>query len=85
LVNQRWYRVTPAPSFDVQPFTRDFCTLQGDADGNGQVLASDYFPVKNHLFELNDARYDLDGSGQVLAPDYFVVKNHLFHAKPPKP
>ncbi|MFQ6048705.1 MAG: dockerin type I domain-containing protein, partial [Phycisphaerae bacterium] len=51
----------------------------------GQVAAADYFEVKNHLFEITDARYDLDGDGQVLALDYFVVKNHLFWAAVPKP
>jgi hypothetical protein len=85
LINLVWYRVTPAPALDVNPFVLDLCTLRGDADGTGQVLAGDYFPVKNHLFENTDARYDLDASGQVLASDYFIVKNHLFHAKPPKP
>jgi len=63
LVNQNRYRITPRAGFDVLPFTRDFCTLQGDADNNGQVLAPDYFQVKNRLFELTDAPYDLDGSG----------------------
>jgi hypothetical protein len=86
LTNLVWYRISPAYRFPVVPFTLDVCTLRGDADGNGIVLAQDYFPVKNHLFEVTDcARYDLDGNGQVLANDYFAVKNHLFQCKPPKP
>ncbi|MFQ6048629.1 MAG: LamG-like jellyroll fold domain-containing protein, partial [Phycisphaerae bacterium] len=85
LVNLTWYRLMPAPALDVNPFVLDLCTLRGDADGDGQVTATDYFPVKNHLFETAEARYDLDGDGQVLAQDYFVVKNHLFDAAPPKP
>ncbi|MFQ6047817.1 MAG: hypothetical protein ACE5K7_00450 [Phycisphaerae bacterium] len=85
LSNQTWYRIKPTAGFGVQPFVLDVCTLQGDADNSGQVLALDYFQVKNNLFAVTDARYDLDGSGQVLALDYFVVKNNLFAAKPAKP
>jgi hypothetical protein len=90
LSNLRWYRVAPATGFGVQAFTRDFCTLQGDADNSGRVLAADYFYIKNclvnpHPPELVDPRCDLDGNGQVLAGDYFVVKNHMGSAKPPKP
>jgi hypothetical protein len=85
LTNQTWYRVTPSAGLNALAFTRDFCTLQGDADNSGQVTALDYFPIKNHPFEMTDARYDLDGSGQVTALDYFVVKLHPFDAKPPKP
>ena len=85
LTNQNWYRLTPGAGLDVQPFVLDLCALQGDSDDTGQVLAQDYFPLKNNLFLVTDARMDLDGNGQVLAQDYFVVKNHLFHAKPPKP
>jgi hypothetical protein len=85
LVNQKWYRVTPGAGFGVQAFVRDFCTLQGDADGSGQVTALDYFPVKLHPFEVTDKRYDLDGNGQVTALDYFVVKLHPFDATPAKP
>jgi hypothetical protein len=85
LPNQRWYRIRPRIYFNVQPFTLDVCTLEGDADGSGRVTAADYFPVKNHLSEMTDARYDLNGDGQVTALDYFVVKNHAFDATPPKP
>ena len=89
LANMVWYEVTPTVELldldQVQPFTLEVCTLGGDADGDGQVLAFDYFGVKNNMFEQTDARYDLDGDGQVLAFDYFVVKNHMFDQCPPKP
>jgi hypothetical protein len=85
LPNQAWYRVEVAGDLDVEPFVLDVCTLRGDADGDGQVLAFDYFEVKNNMFEMTDARCDLDGDGQVLAFDYFVVKNHMFDQAPPKP
>jgi hypothetical protein len=85
LVNQKWYRVRPGAGLYVEAFMLDVCTLQGDADGNGQVTALDYFSVKLHPFELTDARYDLDGNGQVTALDYFVVKLHPFDATPVKP
>jgi hypothetical protein len=85
LDNRTWYQIRPADDFSVPEFTLDLCVLHGDADGSGQVLAFDYFEVKNNMFEVTDARYDLDGSGQVLAFDYFVVKNHMFDQCPPKP
>jgi hypothetical protein len=90
LVNRTWYRIRRAGGFNVQPFILDVCTLQGDADNSGRVLAADYFYIKNclvnpHPPELVDPRCDLDGNGQVLAGDYFVVKNHMGNAKPPKP
>jgi hypothetical protein len=85
LSNRTWYRLEPAGGLGVQAFVHDVCTLQGDADGNGAVTALDYFPVKNHPFEVTEARYDLDGDGIVTALDYFVVKNHPFDAKPAKP
>jgi hypothetical protein len=70
---------------NANAFVRDYAALQGDADGNKQVTALDYFPIKNHPFEVTDKRYDLDGNGQVTALDYFVVKNHPFDAPLPKP
>jgi hypothetical protein len=85
LVNRNWYRVTPGAGLNVQAFVLDVCTLRGDADGNGQVTSFDYFPVKNHPFEITYARYDLDGDAMVTSFDYFVVKNHPFDTKPPKP
>jgi hypothetical protein len=85
LTNQTWYRISPAAGLSAQPFALDLCVLFGDADGSGQVLAGDYFQVKNHMGELTDARYDLDGNGQVLVGDCFVVKNHIGNPKPPKP
>lgn len=58
---------------------------KADANGDGRVLSSDYFVVKNHLFQtpcnINNSwcnRSDTDRSGQVLASDYFPIKNHLF-------
>ena len=60
--------------------------MQGDADGDGEVLALDYFEVKDNIFETDtDARYDLDGNGTVLSFDYFVIKNHIFDQPAPKP
>jgi hypothetical protein len=86
LTDQTWYRLSPAPGSPLPPFSLDLCTLRGDADNSGQVLAPDYAPVRNNLFLLDPYhRADLDGSGQVLAPDYVVVRNHLFTTKPPKP
>ncbi len=87
-----WYRIKPTANLTnaagvvpVNMFVYDLCTLEGDGDGSGQVLAFDYFTVKNNMFQVTDNRYDLDGSGQVLAFDYFVVKNNMFAAKAPKP
>ncbi|MFQ6048118.1 MAG: hypothetical protein ACE5K7_02005, partial [Phycisphaerae bacterium] len=92
LTNQTWYRIKPTVNLTgavsgvpANLFVVDLVTLQGDGDCSKQVLALDYFTVKNHLFQVTDNRYDLDGSGQVLALDYFVVKNNLFATAPPKP
>jgi hypothetical protein len=96
-----WYSVSENASTGSLPFQVDMCKLIGDADNSGQVLAFDYFEVKNNIFyspvhmsdncaatppqTINCGRADMDGSGQVLAFDYFEVKNHMFNAKPAKP
>jgi hypothetical protein len=101
LTHQNWYTVTAATGFDVHMGTVDLCALQGDPDGDCEVLSFDYFEVKNNMFyhpvhmwddcsatppmTVNCGRADMDGDGQILAFDYFVVKNHMFDQCPPKP
>ena len=41
LVNQTWYRLMAGPGLTAAPFQVDLCTLVGDADGNGCVMALD--------------------------------------------
>ncbi len=84
LTNLTWYQITPM-ELDVDWFSVDVCTLQGDANGSGRVTTADYSEVKAHMGEYTDARYDLNGSGRVTTADYSVVKAHMGDRQPIKP
>ena len=85
LTNQTWYRVTPADALAVQPFAVDLCTLIGDANGDGQVMALDLGGIWAHNGEVTDARYDINGDGQVMALDLGAAWGHNGQATPAKP
>lgn len=85
LADMTWYRIEPTASLPVQAFAIDLCTLRGDANGDGMVLANDYNVVKVSIGETTDGRADLNGDGMVLANDYNVVKVHVGNQAPPKP
>lgn len=58
---------------------------KGDANGDGQIKATDYVKIKNNIMgraggELNQAQKvaaDYDGNGSVGATDYVKIKNHI--------
>ncbi|HUW82471.1 MAG TPA: GDSL-type esterase/lipase family protein [Phycisphaerae bacterium] len=84
LTDLTWYQITPA-ELDVDWFTLDVCTLQGDANGNARVTTADYVTVKDHMGVYTDARYDLNGNGRVTTADYIVVKDNMGKRQPLKP
>lgn len=59
--------------------------IYGDVDGDGEILASDYVIIKNHI--MNDGGItgikikaaDVNGDGEILANDYVVIKNHIMN------
>ena len=57
--------------------------VKGDADGDGQITASDYVLIKNHIMEFSfltqeqKNRADYDGDGQITASDYMLIKNEI--------
>ena len=69
LNNQTWYRITPRTAFVVEPFELTVCTLLGDANGDGTVMALDLGAVWAHNGDTGDARYDINGDGTVMALD----------------
>ena len=58
-------------------------SVKGDADGDGQITASDYVLIKNHIMEFNflteeqKTRADYDGDGEITASDYMLIKNEI--------
>ena len=90
LPNQTWYRLTPAPEFEVMPFVLDVCTLWGDVDLNCRVTTGDNAVVKAHMGETTAdpcayELWDVNCSGRVTTADYAVIKEHMGDRPPPKP
>ena len=60
-------------------------SVLGDANGDGQVKATDYVKIKNHIMgraggDLTQAQAiasDYDNNGSVGATDYVKIKNHI--------
>ena len=56
---------------------------KGDVDGDGQITASDYVIVKNHIMssgaltEEQKKRADFDNDGKITASDYVLIKNEI--------
>ena len=85
MTNRTWYRVTPAAAFDVEPFMLELCTLAGDANGDGIVLAQDLGVIWSHVGEITDSRYDIDGNGIILAQDLGAAWAFVGDTVPAKP
>ena len=57
--------------------------MYGDANGDGQITASDYVVIKNYILKrksLNGAILkgaDSNKNGSVTASDYVVIKNYI--------
>lgn len=55
----------------------------GDINGDGEVRATDYIQVKNHingskrLNEIATVAGDVNGDGEVRATDYILIKNYI--------
>jgi len=86
LTNQTWYRISPAPTLAVAPFSLDLCTLIGDASGDGIVFTTDYGYLKAKIPTVaTEIREDLNGDGMVFVTDYGVIKGYFLDRSPPKP
>jgi hypothetical protein len=69
----------------VAPFTRDFCTLVGDANNDGQVLALDLGLIWAKKNQSGGClREDINGDGQVLALDLGLSWANKNKSKPVK-
>ena len=58
--------------------------IYGDANGDGNIYATDYRIIKNQimgdqqlLFDLYAKAADVDRDGNVFATDYRLIKNHI--------
>lgn len=57
-------------------------TIRGDVNGDGQILANDYFVIKKYIegqFKLDGVKLkaaDINKDGKILANDYFMVKKY---------
>ena len=85
LTDQTWYRITPAAELMVQPFAHDVCTLIGDANGDGRVMALDLGGIWAHEGQTTDSRYDIDGNGVIAYDDLVAAWSHNGNVPPTKP
>jgi len=85
LANLTWYRYEPNNLVCV-PFTRDVCTLRGDANNDDITFTTDYGTVKAKIPTFTtDIREDINGDGIVFTTDYGFVKSYIPSFKPAKP
>ena len=55
----------------------------GDVNGDGQVKATDYMKIKNHIMgtsnfsEVEKKAADVNKDGVIKATDYMKIKNHI--------
>ena len=55
----------------------------GDVNGDGEIYASDYVKIKNHIMDISKLEgvyakaADVNGDGQIYASDYVKIKNHI--------
>ena len=85
LTNRTWYRITPVAGFDVWPFELDVCTLIGDANGDGRVMALDLGLIWSQNGQVTTGRCDIDGNGIVMALDLGAAWAHNGETVPDKP
>ncbi len=77
------YQVPNQPNGEQTQPNPPVSNVKGDADGDGQITASDYVLIKNHIMEVNlltteqKSRADYDGDGQITASDYMLIKNEI--------
>ena len=57
--------------------------IKGDVNGDGEIYASDYVKIKNHIMDINKLTgpyalaADVNGDGEIYASDYVKIKNHI--------
>ena len=57
--------------------------VKGDTNGDGEIKATDYMRIKNHIMgtaELTEAQIkaaDVNGDGETKATDYMKIKNYI--------
>ena len=57
-------------------------TSKGDVNGDGQITATDYVLIKNHIMSstnIDAQKGDVNGDGQITATDYVLIKNHIMY------
>ena len=68
---------------ELQLFT---IIIYGDVNGDGNIYATDYVKIKNHIMEvesLNGAcieAADVDHDGNIYATDYVKIKNYIMQS-----
>lgn len=78
------YQVPNQPGEET-PQDPDVQIVKGDADGDGEITASDYVLIKNHIMEVKlltesqKNRADYDGDGEITASDYMLIKNEIMN------
>ena len=76
------FRIVPADRLNILGYT---AVLAGDADGNGDINAVDYFMIRRIMLETYDGPLtlaqavaaDANEDGEWTALDYFMVKRHV--------
>ncbi len=64
------------------------CIIYGDVNGDGEITASDYVLIKNHIMEtkmINNKTFrevaDVNSDKEITASDYVLIKNHIMDIK----
>lgn len=69
-------------TFNQQDYTYTI-VIKGDVNGDGQIYATDYVKVKNHIMgkSLLSGPYliaaDINEDDKIYATDYVQIKNHI--------
>ena len=57
--------------------------IYGDVNGDGEIKASDYVKIKNHIMDTSHlsgvykAAADVNKDGNIKASDYVIIKNYI--------
>ncbi|MDD6881261.1 MAG: leucine-rich repeat protein [Firmicutes bacterium] len=90
--NNKGTEITSGPVATGMKFTLEIngvrhtktIVVMGDVNGDGNIKATDYMKIKNHIMnpsaKLQDEYYlaaDVNGDGNIKATDYMKIKNHI--------
>lgn len=71
-------------SKDGTSYSKTF-VVTGDVDGDGEIAATDYVAIKNHIMEVKSLSTaatkgaDMNSNAQVDAGDYVAIKNYIMN------